>query len=106
MKCPHCNHDFPLTWKRYFSSPLGKHLCPVCSRGSRLQFRLPQFFVMISAMAIVATPFAVLLYRWLGGYWPVLGVVPGMVAVLPLDKMLDERYRSLIATKDKVHEIT
>lgn len=60
---------------------------------------------MIFAMAVVAMSFAVLLYRWLGGYWAVLGVVPGMVAALPLDKMLDERYRRLIPTKDNAHEV-
>lgn len=36
MKCPHCAHEFPLTWKGYFQTPMpwGKHTCPACGQVS------------------------------------------------------------------------
>ncbi len=37
MTCPHCSHSFPLTWRRYAKSPLGKHTCPACGRASRFK---------------------------------------------------------------------
>jgi hypothetical protein len=37
----------------------------------------------------------VLFYHWLGGLWNLLGIVPGVLVALPVDKMLDDRYRRL-----------
>jgi hypothetical protein len=38
MKCPHCKHEFPLTWKRYWSAWTWKHTCPKCKHKSQLDF--------------------------------------------------------------------
>ena len=32
--CPHCQTAFPLTWRRYWSAPLGNYRCPECKKIS------------------------------------------------------------------------
>jgi len=38
-----------------------------------------------------------MLHYWLGGYWPVLGIIPTIIVTFPLDKMLDDKYKQLRA---------
>ena len=79
---------------------MGKHVCPNCAKSSRLEFRLSQFLLTAIVMAIIVVPFAFLLERKFGGYWDVLGLVPGIIVGLPLDKWLDEKYRMLKPVKN------
>ncbi len=97
MKCPHCNHDFPLTWARYVKSPLGRHVCPNCRKSSRLEFGILSSALLLLVAGVVATPGVLLCYRWFGGYWAVLGALPAAIVIFPLDKMLDAKYRNLRA---------
>ena len=39
MECPHCNHQFPLTWSRYLKNLNGKHSCPNCNQTSFMKRR-------------------------------------------------------------------
>lgn len=54
---------------------------------------MPQFLFLAATMVVLTVPFTLLCYRWLGGYWALLGVIPGAVIMFPLDKMLDNKYR-------------
>ncbi len=95
MKCPYCNHEFPLTWARYVKSPLGRHVCPSCLKQSRLEFGIVSAALLLLVAAAVATPGVLLFYRWFGGYWAVLGALPTFIVIFPLDKMLDGKRRKL-----------
>jgi len=54
MKCPHCLHDFPLTWDRYLKSPLGRHICPSCRKVSKLALSRFPLLKSIAPVLIVA----------------------------------------------------
>lgn len=103
MKCPYCEQSFALTWKRYFSSPLGKHRCPHCQQQSRLNHS-STYYTAILLLLIVLLGLGALIpmvylevsafrfysrgYNWAWGY----GV---MVIFLVLDRLFDERLRVL-----------
>ena len=60
MQCPHCQHEFRLTWKRYWTAWTWKHTCPECKRTSQLNFPAvyiafiaASFFVGISSARIL-----------------------------------------------------
>jgi hypothetical protein len=99
MKCPYCNHTFPLAWARYFKAGLGRHVCPACLKPSRLEFGVRYFLILILVGLVCAAPGGFLFYKWLGPYWALLGVIPSIAVILPLDKMFDERYRKLKGTE-------
>ncbi len=110
MTCPYCNHSFPLTWRRYFSSPFGRHVCPQCGRKSK--FRLTVSYVAVISVAWIvfyglALALTVLVFpkTWreiLGiPYFAVIFLI-GCMVVLPFDKLLDGKFRRLEKLKDEV----
>ena len=50
---------------------------------------------MAVVVVVVVAPAAILLQHKFGGFWDLLGIVPGFVIALPLDKLLDEKCRHL-----------
>jgi hypothetical protein len=95
MECPYCNHVFALTWSRYLKSPAGVHECPACHKQSQISRGIGQFLLTAIVIWIVIIPFMILFYRWLGRYWSLLGIVPGVLIGLPFDKIIDEKLRGL-----------
>ena|ERR1700722_20483910 len=97
MTCPHCHHLFPLTWGRYVSSPLGKHVCPSCGRMSK--FRMTVFYLAFIVVTWVAlTSLAIGLGLFVFPKWrQAIGFIyiVGCIALIPLDKFLDEKFRRL-----------
>src|SRR5215471_1752109 len=95
MKCPYCNHTFALTWQRYFTSPMGRHTCPSCTKLSQIK----RSFLQLSLTAVIcwgfAIPFGIFFYHWLGGFWTILGILLGSLIGMPCDKILDEKFRGL-----------
>lgn len=103
MKCPHCQVLFPLTWRRYFSSPLGVHRCPQCRQRSRLS-QSPTYYAAILMTVIIIMGLAFVIptvylntaplnfyrqgYNWGWGY----GII---LVFLFLDKFFDNRLRVL-----------
>jgi hypothetical protein len=53
LRCPYCEHAFPLTWKRYWLS-FGKLLCPNCHRKSRIGTGAWYWFLYLPAMMVVS----------------------------------------------------
>jgi hypothetical protein len=51
--------------------------------------------MMVAVLVIVALPSMICFHRWLGGLWGLLGLVPAALVAMPVDKMLDEKYRTL-----------
>jgi hypothetical protein len=104
MRCPHCRHEFPLTWRRYWKEPTGKHACPSCHKKSPLNYRL-QYVAFILAFGFAALVLARLLSIGVfGDQWHSrqaslfrIGVYAvSMVLFFPLDKGFDSRFRKLV----------
>lgn len=120
MICPYCQHEFPLTWARYFGAPFGKHTCPHCEHPSKFRMTATYLLVLVAAwptiflvsLAVtviglvvaaiaVGTPLqrlrtvdervlGVAVLVWLAATWAV-GIVISAIA----DKYYDEHYRTL-----------
>jgi hypothetical protein len=93
MKCPYCNHVSSLTWSRYFRSALGRHACPSCFKPFRIQSGLVLALLTLGVVWGVGIPCIILFHCWFGGYWALLGIIPAALVGVPLDRMLDNRYR-------------
>jgi hypothetical protein len=97
MTCPYCNHTFPLTWARYYKEKWGRHTCPRCSKTGRLKFRPLASIIEIIVGLACALPGGLALQYWLGGLWPLLGLIPMLCVILPLDRRIDEKHREFVA---------
>ena len=97
MRCPYCDKTFPLTWRRYWSSPTGRHTCPDCGKKSRLPLSVSYWALLVLAACVAGVPLAAIAYYWFGGLWVVAGwAIGGLLSAIPIDKtLLDERYRKL-----------
>src|ERR1039457_4505761 len=96
MKCPHCNHEFPLTWKRYWQSPTGRHVCPSCLQQSRFRLTVVSWLRMFVGISFGGIPFGWLFHIWFGGQWWLAGwTLGGLLTGIPIDKYIDERLRKL-----------
>ena len=109
MTCPYCSHSFALTWGRYLAAPLGKHLCPACGRRSKfkLTFRYSLFLVtawlVVAALAILLRMFVFHIPQGSSrglGYWVGVFLV-GVLAIVPVDRFLEERFRRLCRLSDE-----
>ena len=103
MICPYCNHSFPLTWARYFRSPLGKHDCPECGAVSRLNWP-PSYFafaILVWVAYVTASLFLTQSFtpterrHPLGAPYFLAIYLIGCVIIVPLDRWYDERFRKL-----------
>ncbi|SRR5258706_8874947 len=109
MTCPHCNHSFPLTWRRYAKSPLGKHTCPACGRVSRFRWTVSYVtFVLIAWIVFLAVAFVVTLLIFPKTWQRMVGIpyyvslyFVGCIVIIPLDRFFDERFRKLERPKDE-----
>jgi hypothetical protein len=59
--CPHCQTAFPVTWRRYWSAPLGNYRCPECRQISHATrnfwWVLLIIFVLMTLVGIVVALF-------------------------------------------------
>jgi hypothetical protein len=102
MTCPHCNHIFPLTWRRYLASPTGKHRCPACGALSRLRLT-GAYLAWVACVWMIFFGIAFLLTASLlkrSRAPQAIAIVAcvylaGSLAVAMLDKIYDERFRKL-----------
>ncbi len=99
MICPHCNEQVPLTWKRYWGSPFGRHTCPVCTKDFKLEVSAGQIAIRaIFALpgALAGTLFLSRMNSWsvsmlfYSGYF--------FLILIPVDRMIDNRWRKSIAS--------
>jgi hypothetical protein len=97
MECPWCGHRFPMTWRRYFLSPLGKHSCPACGKQSRFRRTVGVLLRQSLMVSIGGAPcglFFCLRFDW-DHSWLVGWFLGSLLVGLPLDKFYDGRFRRL-----------
>ena len=113
LRCPYCEHDFRLTWKRYWKSPFGTHTCPECGGKSKLSTGPGYWLVYLPALAI--SPLAVVVLaiivssivagpeqtrKWLFTPHGIEIALAGSILIPllvfpPLDRMINTRFRKL-----------
>ncbi len=111
MTCPFCTQSFPLTWRRYWKAPFGRHICPSCGRKSKLRTGFLYWALYVPLLMIA--PFATLLVAllvyglafprsfeedlawFLGSPWSRIALLVLWVLLFPIDRMIDERFRKL-----------
>lgn len=109
MICPHCEHLFPLTWRRYGKSLLGKHICPACGRISRFRLTASYFAFVLGAWIFFFALALVVALLIFPKTWQHLVSIPyfailyfvGCMVLLPFDRWIDERFRKLEKSKDE-----
>src|SRR4030042_1160952 len=72
MRCPQCDNDSPLAWKRYIKAPLGRMSCPSCHAKLVTTHRWFYWPLMISGCCILGIPLAIL-----GANYGVAGAMMG-----------------------------
>ena len=95
MKCPQCDSEFPLTWKRHFKSPFGIFDCPSCStklQGTHRWFYWPLTFL---GYCIFGVPLAILGSKY-GSAGALSGWIIGALSIgIPFDRFLDSKFMVL-----------
>lgn len=98
LVCPHCQTAFPITWRRYWSAPLGNYRCPECRQLSHATANAwwvwLMIFVAMTLVGIVGVLLVAYVFRksWLGAALIFIGY---LAIGLPLDKWLDGHLRHL-----------
>jgi hypothetical protein len=112
MKCPHCDHLFPLTWRRYLAAPLGVHRCPQCRQKSKLNHAASYYTALLATLIVLAAglAFPIIYFEksltelYLKGYnW--LGIYGAVVVFVILDKFFDSRLRILEKMESNVSQV-
>jgi hypothetical protein len=101
MKCPQCDNDFPLAWKRYFKAPFGRMSCPSCHTKLVTTHRWFYWPLMILGCCILGIPLAIL-----GANYGVAGLLTGWFigafgAGITFDRFLEIRFSVLRMRQDE-----
>ncbi|MGB5959511.1 MAG: hypothetical protein WBG73_02535 [Coleofasciculaceae cyanobacterium] len=104
LVCPHCQHSFPLTWRRYWSAPLGNYCCPQCKRLSHLKANsvwiLP--LQIMGIILVLGIPSFFLIYIFHDLFTGVVFLLIGILGItIPLDKWIDGHFKQLKPRKAK-----
>jgi hypothetical protein len=102
MKCPYCNNEFPLTWKRYLLEPFGTHTCPTCVRKSKLTWTLRYAFLLSGAGLLAGGLALVFSYFRINRIIAIpLAIGIAFIAYLPVDRFGDAHLRLLKKPNEK-----
>lgn len=98
LVCPHCKTAFPITWRRYWSAPLGNYRCIECRHLSHSTANVWWvWLILFTVMTLVGIVGVLLVAYVFGKSW--LGaalIFMGYLAIgFTLDKWLDGHLRHL-----------
>ncbi len=101
MKCPQCDNEFLLTWKRYIKAPLGRMACPSCQARLVTAHRWFYWPLITLGCCILGIPLAIV-----GTKYGVTGALAGWFIGafgigVPFDRFLEIRFSVLRMRKDK-----
>ena len=105
MRCPYCQHEFALTWKRYWSAWTWKHTCPQCRRKSQLDFPALYFAFFIASFIVGITLARVLSVTIFPGQYSSVEahrfrlafyVFFVLLVFIPIDKWFNAKVRRLV----------
>ena len=95
MICPHCSHDIPLTWGKYFSSIFKDHVCPGCRKKFKVTLTASSIVLLLIGSIIAATMPTVIAFFFIHDFWYTIAayVVFVVAVVIPFDRWLDDKVR-------------
>ena len=98
MKCPVCEANIELTWKRYWRAPFGGHGCDNCEAKFRIKQPLNYYIILVFIWLLAGgIPAFVAVKLGLSPFFAILVyLLCGLVIIIPIDKKLDERCTNLI----------
>lgn len=98
MHCPSCQTHVPLGWRRYLSSPLGRHACPACATRFRPRTTWRFYVAVVAAwLGVLALSLWAMTAHGLGlAATLALHFGLGFGLLLPLDRWLDDRVRRCV----------
>lgn len=107
MKCPYCSKNVVLTWKRYWSTPLGKHGCPECRKEFRLKHSLVYYWTIFSIAIVMGLFFPVFRNYFSLDLLPaaVVYIVSCLVILIPVDRWVDDKLRGTVKIKTEGNNI-
>ena len=102
MKCPECNKQIELTWRRYLSAPFSRFHCPSCS--TKFKFKRPLWYWLLPIMQC-----AVILLGGIGiinymvgnpslGHYAKPAVVILVIAVITVSLVIDKNLENNFET--------
>ena len=98
MICPNCKEINELTWKRYWMSPFGRHVCQCCQAKFRMAYSV-KYYLAIIALSIVFGLLPFIIAIVLGAPFKFAFVIFWIFALslgLPLDKKIDNTWRGTV----------
>ncbi len=98
MKCPHCNGEMELTWKRYWSSPMGNHQCSACEKFFRFKHSVAYYVTVVCIAAVLGVAFAFLARQLRMSFWVAMIVYCAacLALIIPLDRWFDAKWRKTV----------
>jgi uncharacterized protein (UPF0212 family) len=93
IECPQCGGEFRLTWRLYVRAPVGTMSCPLCGAKLRFTHRWFYWVAIPAAAALVVVPLTLVGFQLQGlGLGAALGIVGGLVIVVPFDKWMESTF--------------
>jgi len=86
--CAYCQHAFPLTWKRYFSSGRGLITCPECGAKSRIMHGVAYYGALCGTTILAC----IMISHFSLPKWT---FVPFMIALAFFDRHLDANSKGM-----------
>lgn len=96
MKCPFCDNEFPMTWRRYLLAPTCRHRCPYCQKRSKLALTRHYIvsLVLLAAFQLLLTVVLIAAYSY-GVGSVIIGGLIALAVWIPIDKYADS-HRPLV----------
>ena len=99
MRCPKCEIDIELSWKRYLCNPFSRYVCPHCS--AKFKFKRPlTWYIWYVGWFITYVSILILVIRSyeFKHIWNIYSVVTAIMVLvyLPIDRKLESKYETKI----------
>lgn len=103
MKCPECNMQIDLTWRRYASAPFSRFHCPSCSTKFKFNRPLWYWLLPVSQCSVILLGGVGIINYMVGD--PILGpyakpsvfilITATMMVSLVIDKNLEKSFETV-----------
>lgn len=100
MICPYCSKKNNLTWKRYWKSPFGHHVCSECNKQFKLAYTSEYVFLIMLPTGLLTGVLMLLSKAYLGKEFLYFAVVPALIIGFFVDKYYDGNFRKIIGNED------
>jgi hypothetical protein len=100
MNCPHCDREFELTYARYWLLTRRKFACPHCSKRSVFDPKPLTTAIVVGSTAVFSFAGLGIARHWLRGPECLVGVLPVLLAGVPIAKFAEQKWARLRPVAD------